>query len=436
VHAFPTADGLTIYFRNITRRKRAEEVQQFLARASDELAGSIDYRETLERVTRLAVPHLAEMSMVYVAEGRGELRRAAVSHVDPAKQAELDELLHGSPLRPHATASPVMRALLTGEAQLVSEVTEAELEAYATSPDHQRVLQRLAPRSLIVVPLISRGRTLGAITLGCGDEQRRYTEDDVAVARELARRAALAIDNARLYADAQQASRARHEILHVVSHDLRNSLHAMLLNLDMLLADTPDVERRTRSRPEMEAIQRSALQMERLVRDLLDAENLETGRFAVHLGVVHASEMIEDTLELLQPLAAERSLALRAAVAPGLPLLRADPSRLQQVLVNLIGNAIKFTGPGGEVVVAAEPGAEPDRVRLAVTDTGVGIGPEELPLVFDRYWQGEQSRRSGRGTGLGLAITRGIVEAHGGEIGVQSRVGHGTTVHITLPAIA
>jgi PAS domain S-box-containing protein len=436
LHAFPTAEGLTVYFRNITPRKRAEQAQRFLGRISDELAGSIDFRETVQCVAKLAVPQMGDMCVVYVVGEQGEVRRAAATHVNPHKQALLDHLLQATPIRTGFGDSPVTRALRSGEAELVGGVTDQALESYAADPEHLRTLQQLAPRSLIAVPLISRGRTLGVITLACSESARRYKEEDLAMARELARRAALALDNARLYAEAQQASRARHDLLHVVSHDLRNSLNALLLNLDVLLAETPEHERRTRSRPQLESIQRSAHQMERLVRDLLDVENLETGHFAVHPGVVDAAELVGETIELLQPVAAEKDLTLESDAASDLPLMRADPTRLQQVLVNLVSNAIKFTPPGGRVVVSVrlDP-AEEGMVRLAVTDTGIGIREEDIPHVFDRYWQGDHSRASGRGAGLGLAIARGIVEAHGGRIWIRSGESRGSTFLFTLPAV-
>jgi PAS domain S-box-containing protein len=435
LHAVPTPDGLTIYFRNITRRKEAESVQRFLGEVSDELAGSIDLRETLQRVTRLAVPKLGDMCMVYLLGAQGELRRAAAAHADPSKQEALDELLSATPVRSDATRSPVVRVVRSGEPELVPELDEAELIGYALDADHLHLLRLLAPRSMIAVPLISRGRTLGAISLACSEDDRCYDEADLALARELARRAALALDNARLYAEARDASRARQDILHVVSHDLRNALNALLLNLDILLVDAEPAEGGDGGRPQLQSIQRSALHMERLVRDLLDVENLETGRFAVHPQAVDAGALIAEAIQMLRPLASERRIELAAAADPDLPTVRADPNRLQQVLVNLIGNAVKFTPPGGRVTVSAEP--LPTRaggVCVSVTDTGIGIAEGDLPHVFDRYWQGEKSRTSGRGAGLGLAISRAIIEAHRGTLKVESRPGEGSTFRFTLPA--
>jgi PAS domain S-box-containing protein len=434
LHAFPTPDGLTIYFRNITGRKRAEANQRFLAEASSALAASIDYEKTLDTVVRLAVPYLADSCILYMLSEEGTIQRAKSTHADPAADARLRETLRQVPADPHVPGSPISRVIETGEAEVIEEVPDTLIRTLATTPEHLQALLEIAPQSLLVVPLISRGRTFGVLSLGCSSSRGRYTRADVALSEELASRAALAIDNARLYVDAQHAAQARQEVLHVVSHDLRNSLNAALLHIDVLLAEMPEPARRARGPIHVEAIQRAAQQMQRMVQDLLDVETIQSGRLSVRLQPVEVPRLVEEAVETLRPLAADKHLELRVELDPDLPPLPADAGRIQQVLVNLIGNAIKFTSHSGRIQVQVTRGTDGAEARFRIADSGYGIPAGELPHIFTRYWQGAHSRQIGRGAGLGLAIAKGIVEAHGGRIWAESQVGKGSDFYFTLPA--
>jgi PAS domain S-box-containing protein len=435
LHAFPTSDGLTIYFRNITGRKRAEANQRFLAEASAKLAASIEYEKTLEIVARLAVPFLADSCILYLLDHDGTIRRVKSFHADPDLDVRLGEELRRVSLDPQVPESPISRVIVTGESTLMPAVPGAFIRLLASSPDHLEALREIAPGSAMVVPLVSRGRIFGALGLGGAVPRQTYTEADLALAEELAARAALAIDNARLYAEARQAAQARQEVLHVVSHDLRNSLNATQLNLDVLLSREPAHERRVRSQQQLEAIRRAAQQMQRMVQDLLDAESIQAGRLAIQPEPVEVPKLVEETIETLQLVADGKSLDLQVRLEPELPPIHADPGRLQQVLTNLLGNAIKFSRPGGRIVLGVERTGEAGGVEVCfrVTDSGFGIPPDELPHIFERYWQGAHSRQIGRGAGLGLTIAKGIVEAHHGRIWAESEVGKGSTFCFTLP---
>jgi len=258
------------------------------------------------------------------------------------------------------------------------------------------------------------------------DSGRRYAAADLAVAQDMARRAALAIDNARLYREAQEAVRARDSVLGVVSHDLRNPLTAVLLNADAILQDP------TLSLPEWAAdglgmIVRSAEAMEHLIRDLLDVARIESGQLRVSPRPHDPGRLVLDATELFTPLAEERGVHLVGIPPERAPLVRADRDRALQVFSNLVGNALKFTPPDGVVTVGAA--ADGGAVRFWVRDTGPGIPESEFPFLFDRFWQGSGRRE---GAGLGLPIARGIVEAHGGRVWVESEIGVGTTFHFTL----
>ena len=221
--------------------------------------------------------------------------------------------------------------------------------------------------------------------------------------------------------------RAREEALAVVAHDLRNPLHAVTVGVGTLL---PRITEPALRRP-VERIQRSAQRMERLLQDLLDIHAIEGGRFTVSKGKVPPTALILTALESQQGLAGQTSVIINTDVAPALPPIEADEERVLQVLENLVGNALKFTPPGGVVTVAATRAPEPGRVLFSVRDTGPGVAPEHLPRVFDRFFQGQSSDR--RGTGLGLAICKAIVEAHGGRIWAEAAPGKGAAFFFTLP---
>lgn len=233
----------------------------------------------------------------------------------------------------------------------------------------------------------------------------------------------------RRYEEAQEAIAAREDVLRIVSHDLRNPLSTIAMATSLMLEEeiAPDI--RTR---QLQAIKRAGERMNRLVQDLLDVAKLEAGRLALKTQPVNAGMIAAEAEETLGPLAAAKSIQLTTDVAPDLPPVEVDPGRVQQVLSNLVGNAVKFTPAGGRIVIRA---ANADgTVQISVSDTGPGIPPDRLEQVFGRFWQADRTDR--RGLGLGLAIAKAIIDAHGGRIWVESDLGKGTTFHFTLPAAA
>jgi signal transduction histidine kinase len=410
----------------------AEKRYAFLAEVSALLDASLDYENSFQKLARLVVPSLADYCLIDEAEPGGGLRRIARAHVDPEKEEILYTNTYHPPVAEDEDMSrhPVLRVIRTGLPLLVTDFTAPMVDVIAHDDDHRSRLAVLDLRSYIIAPLAARGRILGAITLAAsGDSGRRYRATDVAMAEEVAKRAALAIDNARLYGLAQQAIRAREAVLAVVSHDLRNPLASILLNATMLLDMAPAGGRDGWMEENLRQIVGSVEQTNRLITDLLDVSRLEaSGDIPLDRSPVDARPLVGAAVRMLQPVAQARGVRLEADAAEPLPLT-ADPDRVVQVLSNLIGNALKFTDEGGRVVVHAERrGCEH---WFAVADTGVGIAAEHQPHVFDRFRQGSPDRR---GVGLGLPIARGIVEAHGGRIWLESEEGRGTTVFFTLPA--
>jgi signal transduction histidine kinase len=317
----------------------------------------------------------------------------------------------------------------SGRAQLLRTVDASQRSAEARDGAHERLLGELGIESQIAVPLETRGEGIGVLTLGLSRPGVRYGVADLALADELARQAAIAIDNARLYREAQDAIAARDEVLAVVSHDLRNPLSSILMNIQYIgrtlgkQPTPPPILRLT------DVIQRAAERMDRLIEDLL-APAAGSGRpLALDQKRQPFEPLVEEALETMGPLAARKKLHLERKVESSLPPVSCDGPRLLQLWSNLLGNAVKFTPEGGTITVRVQ--ARDGVIAVAVTDTGAGIPRAQLPFVFDRYWRGTSGTR--QGTGLGLFIAKAIVEAHGGRIWVESTVGQGSTFYFTIP---
>ena len=247
------------------------------------------------------------------------------------------------------------------------------------------------------------------------------------MAEALAERAALAIENGRLYQTAVQATRLRDDVLGVVAHDLRNPVAAITMAATALRRRGPEGERRN-LKP-VESIIRTAGRMNRLIGDLLDVSLIEAGQLGIERARVSTRQLLLDSVEAQRPLASSASLEMRLELADDLPDVWGDHHRLLQVLENLVGNAIKFTPVQGRITVGAVP--REGEVLFWVADTGSGISPDGLPHVFDRFWQARKGVH--HGVGLGLPITRGIIEAHGGRIWVESTLGRGSVFFFTVP---
>ncbi|HUF14109.1 MAG TPA: HAMP domain-containing sensor histidine kinase [Longimicrobiales bacterium] len=401
-------------------RVSSREALRFLTRAGRALSTSLDPDQTLRRVVRLAVPRVACFAIIDLAREDGLVERVAYGHIDSAKESLL---ARPEPFRPRDEGMVPIQQVLDGSEAVLIERVERD---WTGSAEVLERLRRLDGRSLIIVPLIARGQTFGALTFGSTRTDRYYRQADVSVARELARSAGLAIENARLYRRAEQAIASRDEVLAVVSHDLRNPVSRVRLAAETVLEMEPVAEG---GRKMLGIVIRAADEMTRLIGDLLDVARVEAGTLSIEIAPVELSQLLERLDESHAAVASERRLVWRV-VRPDTPLtLRADEGRLLQALGNLVGNAMKFTPESGEVYV--EAGFTEGAVRICVKDTGPGMDETELAHVFDRFWQARAGDR--RGAGLGLAIARGIVAAHGGRLWLESDRGRGTTAWIELP---
>lgn len=404
---------------------------KFLADASELLDSSLDYQSTLTHVLQLAVPAISDFSAIALRAADGSMSWGSSVHRDPLK-AEIAAKLREYQPAFNSPTHPARETLRANVPLLVERVDEPFLRSIARDDTHFRLLFGCAFTSLIFAPLWARDRALGLLILGATEDSgRHYTNTDLTLALEVARRAALAVDNALLYRAAEDAARARDVMMGVVSHDLKNPLSTISMAASFLLEEViPDDETRAVERKQLGAVQRAAERMFRLIHDLLDVTAIEGGQISLGRHRVQSvPPLIEEALEFLRPLASEKSIELIAEIPETLPMIDVDGDRLLQVFSNLVGNAVKFTPEKGRVKIAVR--VAEDALHFAVTDTGPGIEESHLPRVFDRFWQAKMTAHLG--TGLGLAIAKGIVEAHGGHIGVASKIGVGTEFTFTLP---
>ncbi|HEU4326324.1 MAG TPA: ATP-binding protein [Roseiflexaceae bacterium] len=418
------------FFTDITARKQAEERLRFLTEISAELAGSLDYGTTLKRVARMAVPHLADWCGVDMLAEDGSVQRLAVAHSDPAKETlvrEAQRRYPPDPARPH----PTLRVLASGQSERMAEIPDGLLETIAQDTEHLALMRALGFRSALYVPLTVRGRVLGAITLITAESGRRYSEADQVFAEDVARRCALALDNARLYAEAQQAITARDHFVTVASHELKTPLTS-LLGYTRLLQRRNERElilgeRDTRA---LNTIAQQGVRLSGLVNELLDFSRLRTGQLRIAPAPLDLAALTRRLADDLQPMTEHHQLLLEGAEMP--LVVEGDESRLEQVLYNIVSNAVKYSPTGGPVTIRLERRA--GEVCVAVRDQGIGIPATALGRLGEPFFRAENvSQQHISGTGIGLHIAKAILALHGGSLTVDSVEGRGTTVTICLP---
>jgi PAS domain S-box-containing protein len=431
-----TLVGVVLVFRDVTNKRREATRRAFLARATETLSSSLDYATTLATVARLAVPHVADWCAVDMLED-GEICRLAVAHVDPSKVRWVEELERRYPRDPNAT-SGVPEVLRTGRAEWVSQIPASLIEAAARDEEHLQILRELGLRSYIAVPLVVTGRAWGVLSLVMAESNRTYDADDLAFATALADRAAVAVENARLFREAERAreaavlaARAKDDFLAMLGHELRNPLAPIMNALAWLKLGAMGTDRDKKAR---DIIDRQVRSMARLVDDLLDVSRIGRGRIELLQERVDIASVVDKAVEVATPLIHERCHVMHVEIGRGL-VVQGDPHRLVQVFANLLTNAAKYTEPRGHITVDGEQ--EGDEVVVRVRDTGIGITSELLARIFEVFVQQTQAvERSQGGLGLGLAIVKGLVELHGGRVSARSGgANRGSEFIVRLPAV-
>ncbi len=415
------------FIRDITKRKRMEDSLRFLAEASKSLSTLVDYKSTLQTVAHLAVPDFADWCAVDMLNAEGTLERLAVAHENPEEVHLAEELFRRYPPRPDAPMG-VMKVLRTGEPELAEHIDPDLLKQTARDEAHRRLFQQLNLQSFLCVPLAGKDRVLGVLSFVFSDSGRRYDTDDLSLAEDLARRAVIAIENARLYQELKDADRRKDEFLAMLAHELRNPLAPIRSGLDILAMDEsaghPDT---------IELMQEQVEHVVRLVDDLLDMSRIMRGRIELKKEPVDLATLVHRSVATVQPMIEGLNQELVVSL-PEEPLwLNADPVRIVQVFENLLNNASKYTESKGRIELTALP--QNGQVQVCVRDTGVGIEPELLPHVFDLFTQSSRSLdRAQGGLGIGLTLVKSLVEFHGGSITAESEgTGRGSLFRVELP---
>jgi len=410
---------------DITERRRAEQRMAILTEVSAVVTSSLDYDETVARVVRLLVPALGDWSVLHLLDG--DVVHWSASHRDAAFDARLREM---AALPVPLTARQVLPAtLFSGRSQHL-DYSDEDLVARLQSGESAAFVRALGTRSGICAPLVARGLTIGALSIMSSDAQR-YGDDELRLLEDVAHRAALAVDNARVFRKAQLAAEMRRDLVAVVAHDLKNPLNAVSMAAALLHKGAAAGPEGDRARRQTGIISRAAERMNRLIHDLLDVSAIDAGRLEIDRQPHRVGPLVSEALESMAPMAQEKQLTLERAVAADVEELctLCDRERMVQIFSNLVGNAIKFSDAGGCIVVSAERAG--DAVAFCVADRGPGIAVEHLPHLFDRFWRVRGKRRDG--TGLGLWIVKGLVEAHGGRVSVDTSLGAGSRFSFTVP---
>jgi PAS domain S-box-containing protein len=423
----PVSGGVMTFSRDITRRKREEQGAQLLNDASKVLASTLDYEQTLEAVAKLAVGDLADWCAVDLADAEGRIRQVVVSHKDEAKIKWAKELNKRYP-PDYAGSTGVGHVIRTGLPEIYPEITDEMLVASARDTEHLAITRELQIKSALVVPMIARGRTLGALTLISTDTGRRYGETDQGLAMELATRAAIAIDNAQLYRSALAASDAKSAFLAVMSHELRTPLNA-IIGYQSLLTEGIDGTLNATQLGQLTRIRASADHLLGLIDEVLTFSRVDAGKEVVRRDEVKLAPIVAEAITMVTALAQSKGLRVRNEATDA--RLLTDSGKVRQIILNLLSNAIKFSDDG-EIVVRTQ--LDGDSIAISVADPGIGIEAVNFDKIFDPFWQVEQrsTRRVG-GTGLGLSVSRSLARLLGGDVSVESTVEKGSVFTLTLP---
>ncbi|HEU4324027.1 MAG TPA: GAF domain-containing protein [Roseiflexaceae bacterium] len=409
----------------------ASDRAAFLAEATALLTSSLEYDTTLEHLARLAVPRLADWCIIDVQEPDGALHPMAIAHLQPERVALVQELRLRYPLDT-LPEHPVARVIQTGQTLISPEDPTAPLALRGVDAGHTALLETLEVRSQMVVPLIARGVTLGALSF-VSAQHDRYGPDELALAEELARRAELALDNARLYRAAQQAIQIRDQFLSIASHELKTPLTSIFGNVQLLqrrlTREGAVGERDTRT---LRAVVEQTDRLRKLVDALLDISRLQAGQLSVARDLVDLGVLVRQVVAEYQPTLEQHTLTCQTPASS--LLVRGDALRLEQVLHNLLQNAVKYSPQGGPVHVRAE--VRNGYARVHVSDEGIGIPTAALSRIFQRFYRAANAdTRHISGMGVGLYVVSEIIALHGGEVSVESTEGRGSTFTISLPLI-
>lgn len=437
----PYIQSVVTNIHDITERKQAEERQHLLDEASNILVSSLDHQITLKEVAELIVPSLADYCRIALLDTSQQIKDISVNHIDPKKISLVRALYEQYKDRAHSTHG-LQQLLKTGKAELISNVSSEVLETVRDNPELLAIIDALGLQSYMGVPLVARGKTIGAITFSSIQPHRHFNQDDLAFAEELARRIALVLDNARLYQEAQEEiaerkqaeaqlrelERRKDEFISMASHELKTpvtSLKGFINLFQRRLAKQAD-EKTLYYLNRMDA---QLNKLTNLITDLLDVSKMQTGQLTYQEEPFDLNELISETVENLQAATASHQLFVEAS---GAVQVVGDRDRIGQVLLNLLTNAVKYSPLADKVIVRLATDAE--KAIVSVQDFGVGIAEAHHNKIFERFYQVvDPEEKMSPGLGIGLYLSCEIVRRHGGNMWVESSKGKGATFYFTIP---
>jgi PAS domain S-box-containing protein len=421
-----------VAYHDISDRKATEQAVRFLADASASLAGLVDYETTLQKVASLAVPNFADWAVVDMVQEDGTIKRLAVAHADPSKADLAFEVHRRFPLD-RSDARGAANVLKTGRSDFVHEITDERLVASARNEEHLRLLRELGLRSYLAVPLNLRGETQGVLGFASAESGRLFTESDLAIAEDLAARATIAIENARLYEELKRADRMKNEFLATLAHELRNPLAPIRNALHLMKGASAE---QASFEPDRAMAERQVVHLTRLIDDLMDVARISRGKIELHKEILNLVTVVHQAVATSRQQIEARGHRLIVSLSEEEIRLEADPTRLEQVLWNLLNNAAKYTSPGGQIELSLVRDGQEALIRCK--DSGIGIKPELLSRIFEMFHQVEEHKHhAGGGLGIGLGLAHALVEMHGGSISARSDgPGKGSEFLVRLPIIA
>ena len=400
----------------------AERRARFLAEVTEVLSASLDVKQVLRDLAGLIVPRIADACIVDLLTTETTALRIEIAHTSPAAEP-YDE-------RDVAIGAPSRHAVESRRIDIVEEVQGSMLADITDDETLRRQLMSQGPISLVVVPLVARQRVLALLHCFSPSTGRLTAPETIALLEDMARRAALALENALLYAEAQRATQARDDVLAIVSHDLRNPINTIFMSTSLLLDLLAEPDTKPPFDQQLRIIKRATSRANSLIQDLLDVSRIDSGTLAVETKRIGAASLLADASLDLQPLVTGSGLRFESEWEGPDVEIEVDKARMAQVFSNLAGNAAKFTPRGGLVRLTGRRDAK--GAVFEVCDTGTGIAADHIPHLFDRFWKATKASRTG--AGLGLFIVKGVVESHGGDVEVRSSVGEGTIFRFCIPA--
>lgn len=403
-----------------------EDKLRFMLGSAKILSTKVDFRTLLLEKAKLTVPSLADWCAIDVLDEQGRLERIAVIHTDPRMTDYLFEFEKRFPTT-EKNSSDLYAVIKTGEAQLVPVVTDETIRQGARSPEHLQAMQRLGLKSLMIIPIIALGKTLGALSLGYAESGRVYTQDDFEFFREFCNDLGVILDNGRLSDEISKRDKAKDLFLASLSHELRNPLAPIKSSLELLkLRETT-----TDVREELDNIEYQFDHLAKLLGDLLDVTRFTQAKIQIVPHTVELRKLVERSLKASEALLRTSDITLHVTY-PSTPLqVWADDTRLEQAITNIVSNAVKFTPSGGSIWVNLSK--EAGRAVLKIRDNGVGIDKVDLSNIFELYYKGNNGNNTS-GLGIGLLLVHEIVGLHHGSIEAKSEGrGKGSEFIVKLP---